>query len=738
MPETLTGSITRIVFRNNENGWTVLEIQTTQTGEEHTVVGVLPTCAPGEQVEFTGSFTEHSSYGVQFKATNAVSLAPATLGALETYLGSGLIKGIGAAMARRIVTEFGMDTLYIMENEPEKLTKIAGIGIKSARVMAESFYEQRVMRDVMIGLQEFGVTINQAVKLHKLYGANCLTKVQENPYSLIDDIEGIGFKIADAIAQRAGFAHDSSERIMSGVKYVLRWARQDAGHTFLPRLQLIEVAAKLLGAPPDTCAEALDTCILRGDILYHMVGEVDGVFLPALHFMEVDVAKRLLSLDETVHEIIADDDALGSLEGDLSLRLAPMQWKAVNGAFDNGAFVITGGPGTGKTTILKFIINLLTRLSMDFVLCAPTGRAAKRMEEATGADAYTIHRLLEYTGEGGRWGRDEENPLLYDMVIVDEMSMVDVPLMQALLKAIAPGTRLLMVGDVDQIPPVGAGNVLRDIIESDTVPVVRLTDIFRQSDRSGIVVNAHRINMGQYPKFDAESDFTFEEYSWMEGALSRVVELCTNGSSALGLNDPRADIQVLAPMKKGVLGVRNLNMRLQAAMNPKSANKPEKEYGDMVFRLGDKVMQIKNDYKLEWTREENGKMEFGVGVFNGDMGTLYRIDNEERSVWVLFDDARLAIYGFNQLDMLELAYCISIHKSQGSEFPAVVLPLVQGPPMLMTRNLLYTAITRARHRAVIVGRYDTVCAMVDKEQSKKRYSSLKVRLTEIAQLMQDE
>ncbi len=740
MAQTLSGVVKNIIFRNRENGWTVLEIAEQTTGEEHTVVGVLPTCAPGESVEFEGEQVEHKSYGLQFKAVSCRALAPASLGALESYLGSGLIKGVGEAMAKRIVHHFGMQTLEVLENAPDRLREIPGIGKSKAASIAASFFQQRAMRDVMMGLQEYGVSVNQAVKLYQIYGNACLLRVQEDPYQLIEDVEGIGFKTADAIARKAGMEQYDRSRLQAGIKYVLQWARQDGGHTCLPREKLLHIACDVLQVEPEPVEEALDGLILTGNLVYQMLGEMDMVFLPALYALEQDAARRLLALAVRPEDpaVLNLNEELEFLQRELGLALAPQQKQAVLCALGEGAMVITGGPGTGKTTILRFIIHALMRLGLDFALCAPTGRAAKRMEEATGYPASTIHRLLEYGGGGeGVFARNEDNPLFFDMVVVDEMSMVDVPLMHALLKALPPGTRLVMVGDADQLPPVGAGNVLRDVIASGVIPVIRLTEIFRQSERGGIAINAHRINQGQEPQPQPGSEFTFEACPGMEDVISRVLALCGGQEAGLlGTREPLQEVQVLAPMKKGPLGVKNLNVQLQSALNPPGRNKPERAFGDTIFRLGDKVMQVKNNYRLEWTRLTKAKtVETGTGVFNGDLGTIFRMDMVERTLQVLFDDERLAVYDFAQLEELELAYCISIHKSQGSEFPIVLLPLVSGPPLLMTRNLLYTAITRARHRVHILGRWDAVLSMVGNQQTKRRYSALGVRLQEMAKVI---
>lgn len=732
--EKIIGQINRIIFRNAQNGWTVLELSD-DSGEEITAVGVLPHCAPGERVELTGSYLEHANYGRQFKATGTVSLAPASLGALKSYLGSGLIKGVGTATARNIVAKFGMDTLHVLEHEPERLKEIAGIGRARASMIAASFMEQRAMRDIMIGLQAYGITVRQAMKLYQLYGAGCLRRVEEDPYRLVEDVEGIGFKTADKIAMRMGVERESRQRLRAGALYMLLWARQE-GHTYLPREVLLSTASELLEVPHEFVEEAVDALILDGALHYTMLGEGDAVYLPVLYHMEADCAQRLLKLtclpeDEATLDIKKE---LGTLEKELGILLAPQQKEAVIGALSEGAMVITGGPGTGKTTIIQFVLRVLQRLGLDFALCAPTGRAAKRMTEATGFDASTIHRLLEYGGEGqSAFARNEENPLYYDMVVVDEMSMVDLPLFFALLRALPLGTRLIMVGDADQLPPVGAGTVLHDIIKSKQLRVVRLTEIYRQADRGGIARNAHRINAGEMPDPQGYDDFQFIPCATQEQATLEVLRLCVGEGTG---RDAYKEVQVLSPMKKGALGVRALNARIQEALNPPAAHKAQREYVDTLFREGDKVMQIKNNYKLEWMRtDRNGNAETGTGVYNGDLGTILRMDIVEQTLDILFDDERVARYPFTQLEELDLAYCISIHKSQGSEFPLVILPLFSGPPILMTRNLLYTAVTRARAQVVIIGNWNSVLQMVENKHMRKRYSALGEQLCSLAPML---
>lgn len=726
----LTGTIENIIYRNADNGYTVLELFSDE-GEHITAVGSLALCNRGERVTLTGQYASHPKYGRQFKAASAKTLAPSTLSAIESYLGSGLIRGVGASTAHAIVQSFGMNTLDILDNAPERLLEISGIGKKRAAMIAASYQENMQMRDIMLALEPYGVTVTQALKLYRIYGGLCLARIEENPYQMIADVEGIGFVIADRIAQNVpGFSYDSASRLSAGILYALNLARMEYGHTYVPRASLISYAVKLLGVDEEAVSDTLDALIGKGELVYQMVGDDDGIFLPWVQRMEQSVAEKLIQLTE---KPIANPFLNLALTQNHSIQLAPQQYEAVEAALNEGLLVITGGPGTGKTTIIRCITEILSDMQMDFALAAPTGRAAKRMTEATGYEAKTIHRLLEYIpGEG--FTRNDENPLFYDIVIIDEASMVDIPLMSALLKAIVPGTRLILVGDSDQLPPVGCGDALRDIIKSDVVRVVRLTEIFRQAQESYIVQNAHLVNHGEMPRLDlADSDFRFEELASQDAVLARLIALCTHPAPVLHTNEPLLDIQVLTPMKKGTLGVYNINRALQAALNPPAPGKREQAFGDTVFREGDKIMQMQNDYKVEWTRRgQSGEVVEGTGAFNGDLGTVYRIDPAARRLSVLFDDDRLANYDFSQVDTLSLAYCISIHKSQGSEFPIVLLPLAGGTPLLLTRNLLYTAITRAKSQVCCIGRRETFRAMVDNNRSTRRYTSLAQRLAECA------
>ncbi len=731
--ETISGLVNSIIYRNAENGWTVLEL-TPDEGENLTVVGTFPLASVGERLELDGAFLSHPKYGRQFKAVASRTVAPATLSAIEGWLGSGLIRGVGPSTARAIVARFGMETLPILDNDPLRLCEVPGIGAKRRDMILASYVENRTMRDIMLALEPYGVTVNQALKLYRIYGEMCLTRIQEDPYQIIRDVDGIGFLTADKIAQNvAGFTADSESRLRAGILYALSQASGEYGHTFLPRDRLVSYASKLLSSQESRIEETLDILISRGEATEQVVGDCDhGIFLPMFQRMESAIAEKLVTLSQKpVANPFFDFSAAQASQ---RLELSAQQREAVTAALSEGALVITGGPGTGKTTIIRFITAIMESVGMEVALTAPTGRAAKRMNEATGHEAKTIHRLLEYVpGEG--FLRNADDPLFFDMVIVDEISMADVPLMNALLKAIPAGTRLVMVGDCDQLPPVGAGDVLRDVIASGCIRVFRLTEIFRQAQQSMIVTNAHRINRGETPILDKPaSDFCFEQIPSQDRILMRILDLFSQKDGFLRTTEPLLEVQVLAPMKKGVLGVWNLNARLQAILNPPDPSKREHISADTIFREGDRVMQTKNNYRVEWKkRGENGAEEDGTGAFNGDLGTLFCVDEENRVFSVLFDDDRLATYEMIHMDELSLAYCISIHKSQGSEFPIVILPLFGSAPM-QTKNLLYTAITRAKRQVVCVGRKEALLSMIQNDRADARYTSLKERLIEWKQI----
>ncbi|NLY60111.1 MAG: ATP-dependent RecD-like DNA helicase [Clostridiales bacterium] len=729
------GVIVEIIFRNEDNGFTVLDLVNEADGTLVTAIGTIPFAVEGERVRITGEWSVHPDYGEQIKIEHYESAVPTSLDSLERYLASGLIKGVGPSTAKNLVEHFGLDTLDIIQFYPDRLTEVPGIGPKKAETIAASFYEQKEVREVMLFLQSHGISTNFAVKIYKIYGDQTIPILKENPYRMAQDVVGIGFKTADKIARSMGVEFDSPYRVMAGTKYVLSQAANN-GHTYLPREELINNATVLLGVDREMVENAIVSLAINQSITLKETEEHTAVYLQAFYVAESNISKALMELTMAEMSIPVDnlDKVLYDLQKQENIILAQNQKEAVIESLQNGVLVITGGPGTGKTTTINCIIKLFEQLGYEVMLAAPTGRAAKRLSETTGREAKTIHRLLEYgysgDGELDFFQKDEDNPLEGDVVIVDEMSMVDVLLMNNLLKAIVPGTRLIMVGDVDQLPSVGPGNVLRDIINSGLVKVIRLTEIFRQAQESMIVLNAHRINRGEFPMLNVpDKDFFLDRRQSPKEILETIVDLICRRIPGFGPFDPLMDIQVLSPMKKGLVGVNNLNAELQRVLNPPKPNKNEKASRDMVFREGDKVMQIKNNYNLTWKRYSRGKViEEGDGVFNGDVGFIESIDNDDREMKVVFDDDKVVVYDFTQLDELELAYAISIHKSQGSEFPVVVIPMAWGPPMLMTRNLLYTAVTRARKMVVLVGREKTIQAMVQNNHITNRYSGLERRL----------
>ena len=727
------------VFRNDENGYTVLVVKSGRT--RVSAVGIMPPIAPGEKLRITGEWTEHPIYGRQIKVSGCEIEKPTTLSGIEKYLSSGMIRGIGPATAKLLIKAFGEETLDVLYSDPERLLDVPGIGPKRAKMIMESYAEQAQQREAMVFLQSYGITPSLAVKIFKRYGENVKQVIRQNPYRLVEDVEGIGFKTADKIAASLGVEPDSEYRLSAGVKHALSEATGTVGHCYLPREELVLAAQRLLGCETELIDHMIDSLILTHSLSAQMLpGEEDeqivAVYLPQTFRAENEVARRLREMIDAMPNSMATDlsaqiDELERIEG---VTFHPQQRQAIETAVKSGMTVITGGPGTGKTTIIKCIIKLLS-VGGEIALAASTGRAAKRMSEACGMEAKTLHRLLEYGGEEGDFARGQDNPLEMDTLIIDEMSMVDIFLMRSVLRALVPGTRLIMVGDSDQLPSVGAGNVLSDILESGAVPAVELTEIFRQDEKSMIVYNAHRINHGEAPRLNAKgSDFFFERASSPVDAANRIVQLCAvRLPKFLGL-DPVKQMQVLSPTKKGDCGVWMLNQLLQAQFNPASAHKKERVRGDTTFREGDKVMQTRNNYQLKWKKEGVFAWEEGQGVFNGDIGFITEIDPQERTITVQFDDERIAAYEAADVDDLELAYCISVHKSQGSEFPVVVMPAVGGPPMLLTRNLLYTAVTRARRMVMIVGREAAIDQMIGNVNTKKRYSALCWRLTQVMSL----
>ncbi len=731
--EKLAGYVEHIIYRNTDNGYTVLNLVSGET--EITCVGIFSTIAEGENIEATGDYTDHPTYGTQFKVVSFEEKAPEDQEAIERYLGSGAIKGIGLAMAARIVRRFKEDTFRIIEEEPERLVEVKGISERKAMEIASQVNEKRDLRQAMIFLQQFGITMNLAVKIYNKYGQEVYGILKENPYRLADDIEGVGFRTADDIAAKAGIRTDSDFRVRSGILYTLLQASGE-GHTFLPKEELTSKASELLGIDQEIIEKNYMDLSIDRKIVMKQSGEQTQIYAASFYYMEANTATMLRKLDNTYDVADAEiEQRIHKIEKQTGMELDEHQVQAVKEAVRNGLLVITGGPGTGKTTTINTIIRYFELEGMDIFLAAPTGRAAKRMSETTGFEARTIHRMLELNGgmEGNAgFERNETNPLETDVVIIDEMSMVDITLMNSLLKAIAPGTRLILVGDINQLPSVGPGSVLKDIIQSEIFNVVMLTKIFRQASTSDIIVNAHKINRGEEVSLDNKSmDFFFLKRYEADIIINVVLQLVKQKLPKFVDATPY-DIQVLTPMRKGLLGVERLNGILQHYLNPPDKSKREKEHGDMVFREGDKVMQTKNNYQLEWEicTKFGLTVDKGMGIFNGDMGIIAEINDFAETMTVEFDEGRKVEYSYKLLDELELAYAITIHKSQGSEYPAVVIPLLNGPSMLMNRNLLYTAVTRARKCVTLVGNDTTFLQMIKNTSQQKRYSGLCDRIRE--------
>lgn len=734
--ENITGYVEHIIYRNQENGYTVLNL--VSDGDEIPCTGIFHVISEGESIEVTGEYVSHPTYGEQFKVSSFREKAPEDLVSMERYLGSGAIKGVGAALAARIVKKFGEDTFRIIEEEPERLAEVKGISERKAMEIAEQTAEKRELRQAMIFLQKYGISMTLGVKIYQKYGIDTYRIVQENPYQMAEDITGVGFKIADEIARRVGIHTDSDFRIRSGILYVLQQSAGE-GNTCLPKEILTRRACDLLDVLPEHIEKHyMDMGIDRKIVLKEMDGTV-YVYASTYYYMEANAAAMLQGLHVTYD--VSDTEVeyeVKKIEKKTGMQLDERQLQAVKEAARSGLVVITGGPGTGKTTTINTIIRYFDAQGMDIFLAAPTGRAAKRMSETTGYEARTIHRMLELNGgaEGDNAGfeKNEQNPLETDVIIVDEMSMVDITLLYALLKAIVYGTRLILVGDADQLPSVGPGCVLRDIIESGACKVVRLTHIFRQASQSDIVVNAHKINRGEPVILDNKSrDFFFLKRQDANVIISICIQLIQQKLPKYVDAKP-FDIQVLTPMRKGLLGVERLNTILQQYLNPPSPDKQEREYGQMRFREGDKVMQTKNNYQIEWQvlSRYGIPMEKGMGVFNGDMGIVKEINTFSETMTVEYEEGKTVEYPFKQLDELELAYAITVHKAQGSEYPAVVMPLLSGPRMLMNRNLLYTAITRAKKCVTLVGDDVFFQQMIENVSEKRRYTGLKERLQELA------
>ena len=737
--ETVTGYVDHIVFRNQENGYTVFNLDT-EDGEV-TCVGSFHYINEGELLEIQGDYVNHNVYGTQLKVHSHQVKEPEDLLSIERYLGSGAIKGIGAALAARIVRRFKEDTFRIIEEEPERLAEVKGISERKAREISVQVEEKKDMRKAMIFLQKYGISTTLAVKIYQYYGNKLYQVLEENPYQLADNIDGVGFKTADEIAFRIGIHADSDFRIRSGLFYVIQQAVGE-GHIYLPQDVLVQRASQLLGVKlGDVEKYVMDLCINRKIVLKEENGEV-RIYPTHYYYLELNTAKMLHDLDidcEMPEEMM--EKRLKKVEEREKIKLDIMQHRAVIEAIKHGLLILTGGPGTGKTTTINTMIQFFESEGMDILLAAPTGRAAKRMTEATGYEAQTIHRLLEVSGnpeeEGNINGflKNRENPLEADVIIIDEMSMVDLSLMHALLSAVVVGTRLILVGDVNQLPSVGAGSVLKDIIHSECFPVVTLTRIFRQAGESDIVVNAHKINAGEVVVPDNKSkDFFFLKRQDAD-IIIRVIIALIQQKLPRYVGAPQNEIQVMTPTRKGLLGVERLNQILQRYLNPAEPNKDEEEIGGRIFRVGDKVMQVKNNYQLEWEIQTKYGLtvDSGQGIFNGDMGVISAISRYDETIEVEYDEHRKVKYPFEMAEELELAYAITVHKSQGSEYPAVILPLLPGPRLLYTRNLLYTAVTRAKKCLTIVGSESVFQEMIQNESEQRRYTSLAERIQEFTE-----
>lgn len=734
--DKVAGYVNHIVYRNEENGYTVFHLENDEG--EVTCVGNFNFINEGELLELSGEYVNHNVYGTQFKAVSHTVKEPEDLISIERYLGSGAIKGVGPGLAGSIVRKFREETFRIIDEEPERLAEVRGISDRKAREIAQQVYEKKDMRKAMIYLQKYGISTRLSAKIYQHYGMRVYSILEENPYQLADNIEGVGFKTADEIASRVGIHTDSDYRIKSGLYYTLQQAVSE-GHIYLPQDVLVKRAGALLGVEiHDVEKHVMDLCIERKTVMKESGDEI-RIYLAHYYYLELNTAKMLhdLNIDCDEPEDLMER-RLKRIEDSEQIELDEMQHKAVIESVKHGLFILTGGPGTGKTTTINTMIRFFEREGMSIFLAAPTGRAAKRMTEATGYEAQTIHRLLEVNVNpddkevAGGFSKNSQNPLEVDVIIIDEMSMVDLPLMNALLRAVIPGTRLVLVGDVDQLPSVGPGSVLRDIIASRCFPVVTLTRIFRQAGESDIVTNAHKINAGEAVILDNKSkDFFFLKRSDADTVIGVMIMLIQQKLPPYIGASPE-EIQILTPTRKGLLGVERLNTILQRYLNPPDEKKTEREINGRLFREGDKVMQIKNNYQLEWKvmTRFGLTVDKGVGIFNGDVGMIAEINEYTETIQVEYDEGRKVEYGFDMTEELELAYAVTVHKSQGSEYPAVVIPLLPGPRLLYNRNLLYTAVTRAKKCLTIVGSDEVFQEMVENKKEQTRYTSLAERIRE--------
>ncbi|EGT5043906.1 ATP-dependent RecD-like DNA helicase [Clostridioides difficile] len=732
--EKLEGMISEIVFKNEDNGYTIAHL--VNENDEIVVVGCMPTLAIGESIEVEGKWVNHKIYGTQFEVNSFMPVTPSSLEGIYVYLSSGMIHGIGEKMAKRIIDKFGVDTLEVIQNSPEKLQEVEGIGSKKVKQIVKSYEEDRELRNIIIQLSPFGITPNYCLKIYKKYKSSAIEVINKNPYQLAEDIRGIGFKVADSIASKIGIDKNSKDRICQGILYTLNKSLSN-GHTYLPEHVLIQDSEKLLELNGEIIKECVMMLVYNQKIHIEKVNNENLIYLMPYYLAENGVCSQIVKLSQYEFEDlkIDIDNEINVLEEDKKIKLAEKQILAVKESVNSGVLIITGGPGTGKTTTINAIIDIFENNGKSVTLAAPTGRAAKRMSETSNKEAKTIHRLLEMgfsTDDDLTFFKDEEDPINSDVIIVDEVSMVDIILMYNLLKAIKLGTRVILVGDSDQLPSVGAGNVLKDMINSNIINVVKLNEIFRQAQESMIIVNAHKINNGEPLYLNTKGkDFFFIRKSTNEEILNEIIGLVNERLPKFYKVDKLKDIQVLSSMRKGELGVTNLNIELQKYLNKKEKFKVEESFSKRLFRVGDKVMQVKNNYTKKWETED--QKESGEGIYNGDIGYVYHIDKDKKTIYILFDQTKIVSYLYDELDEIDHSFCTTIHKSQGSEFPVVVLPIAWAPPMLLSRNLLYTAVTRAKKLVVLVGDVKYLEYMIKNNRVNQRYSNLGYKLNKFKQ-----
>ncbi|HBF7900434.1 ATP-dependent RecD-like DNA helicase [Clostridioides difficile] len=732
--EKLEGMISEIVFKNEDNGYTIAHL--VNENDEIVVVGCMPTLAIGESIEVEGKWVNHKIYGTQFEVNSFMPVTPSSLEGIYVYLSSGMIHGIGEKMAKRIIDKFGVDTLEVIQNSPEKLQEVEGIGSKKVKQIVKSYEEDRELRNIIIQLSPFGITPNYCLKIYKKYKSSAIEVINKNPYQLAEDIRGIGFKVADSIANKIGIDKSSKDRICQGILYTLNKSLSN-GHTYLPEHVLIQDSEKLLELNGEIIKECVMMLVYNQKIHIEKVNNENLIYLMPYYLAENGVCSQIVKLSQYEFEDlkIDIDNEINVLEEDKKIKLAEKQILAVKESVNSGVLIITGGPGTGKTTTINAIIDIFENNGKSVTLAAPTGRAAKRMSETSNKEAKTIHRLLEMgfsTDDDLTFFKDEEDPINSDVIIVDEVSMVDIILMYNLLRAIKLGTRVILVGDSDQLPSVGAGNVLKDMINSNIINVVKLNEIFRQAQESMIIVNAHKINNGEPLYLNTKGkDFFFIRKSTNEEILNEIIGLVNERLPKFYKVDKLKDIQVLSSMRKGELGVTNLNIELQKYLNKKEKFKVEESFSKRLFRVGDKVMQVKNNYTKKWETED--QKESGEGIYNGDIGYVYHIDKDKKTIYILFDQTKIVSYLYDELDEIDHSFCTTIHKSQGSEFPVVVLPIAWAPPMLLSRNLLYTAVTRAKKLVVLVGDVKYLEYMIKNNRVNQRYSNLGYKLNKFKQ-----